>query len=460
MRFLLITRSYADSRRVKNLIDWEGMGHKLLIELNPLSAPDKIRLIRPDAIILFGSLGGADLSFLVNSIQNIKLSISIIVLPNNQQWREEEHPSKLTITSSIIVYYVQKFDERQLLSVIESLAPKNNKISGLKSRYISNVAFPHDAGCLMLCSVDEQGKPIREVCPFISEEVNNQNMEIVEESPLYTVIISTYDNAVRVKDFVWEKDYLQFYCTNQIGSEQYSIAYKRLLMLNKLQYFINRRKLFGIDINTAANTVAFPNDYVKGFQDFYFQALNGEREKAIKSLAFFLTHLVQPTMNFGVVEITRVLLAKFFVVLNGDNAIAQSFFKYGPKIENDIIYICDKFDSILTGIKHRTLSSDVRNATHYIDTHYSQDLRVEDISDSLQMSLSSLSKKFKKQTGISLVKYISVFRVTLAALEIAQTNETINSIAERNGFADAKYFSRVFKTITDKAPSDYRENIV
>ena len=61
IRVLLVTRSYADAIYMKNLLPWEQLGFQLLIELNSISGLQKVTDLHPQVLMLFGSLGAADL---------------------------------------------------------------------------------------------------------------------------------------------------------------------------------------------------------------------------------------------------------------------------------------------------------------------------------------------------------------------------------------------------------------
>lgn len=459
MRLLLITRSFADAKRVRNILEWKKMGHQLLTELNPLSAPEKIRLIRPDAIILFGSLGGADLVFFADSLQKMKMSMNIVVLPNNQQWREEKHPETITIAGSIKIFFVSQLSEEEIVDRLEKLKVSNREAAKLQRHPMNNGSFCMDEGCLVISSKTSSWS-IADVGTFFAEEVNKNRIEIVEDSPAYTVILTTYENALLLKDRIRENDTDLFYCTSLIKAQSFEKAYERLLYLWTKRYYINKTKLFEIDVDIPAAVVAFPSTYLKGFQDFFFSALNSDREVAPKKLLFFLHEIVQPTLNDYVVRTTRILLQMFYRTLGGDEQVCNSFFeKIGDgKFEKDAAEIIDAYSALLARRRYSELTPDVINAIQYIDSHYSQELMVENVADYLDISLSSLSKKFKQQVGFSMIKYLLAFRVILSALEIAQTKESISSIAEKNGFSDTKYFSRVFKKMMGSTPSEYRSS--
>ena len=53
--------------------------------------------------------------------------------------------------------------------------------------------------------------------------------------------------------------------------------------------------------------------------------------------------------------------------------------------------------------------------------------------------------------------YIRNFRITKAKELLIGTSLKLYEIAEKVGYSDAKYFSRVFKETTGQLPADYRK---
>lgn len=77
----------------------------------------------------------------------------------------------------------------------------------------------------------------------------------------------------------------------------------------------------------------------------------------------------------------------------------------------------------------------------------------------LSMSLGHFRRLFKSETGLSPLQYLLELRVQFAAnLLIADNNLSISEIAEKSGFEDNFYFSRMFKKHKKFTPSNYRKH--
>lgn len=72
------------------------------------------------------------------------------------------------------------------------------------------------------------------------------------------------------------------------------------------------------------------------------------------------------------------------------------------------------------------------------------------------LSIAGFNRSFRRHFGTTPATYVTEMRVREAARRLLQTDETIDAIAERTGFPNRAYFSRVFKRMTDEAPAGFR----
>ena len=73
------------------------------------------------------------------------------------------------------------------------------------------------------------------------------------------------------------------------------------------------------------------------------------------------------------------------------------------------------------------------------------------------MSISSLSHRFRAITGVSPMEYLQSCRMANAKQMLAETDCSIGQIVEKCGFSDSSNFSRAFKNKTGLSPSAYRK---
>ena len=109
-----------------------------------------------------------------------------------------------------------------------------------------------------------------------------------------------------------------------------------------------------------------------------------------------------------------------------------------------------------TGSTNRYVSM----AISYIQQHYQEpDISVSSVAQSLNISEGHLSHTFKKETGSTLLGYLTRYRIHKAAELLKDGRMKVYEVAEQVGYRDIGYFSNTFKKITGKTPSEYQDSL-
>ena len=95
---------------------------------------------------------------------------------------------------------------------------------------------------------------------------------------------------------------------------------------------------------------------------------------------------------------------------------------------------------------------------HYINSHYTEKISLEDAASYAALSPAYFSKIFKEEMNCSFTIYINKIRIDHAKTLLRTTPCTLIEISGLVGFEDQSYFSRVFKSIAGISPGKYREN--
>ncbi len=101
---------------------------------------------------------------------------------------------------------------------------------------------------------------------------------------------------------------------------------------------------------------------------------------------------------------------------------------------------------------------DIQNAIAYIGNNLSEDITLDDIAKSANLSRSHLSALFKNVTGVSPYEYLLLQRIERAVGMLITTNSSITDIAYECGFRSQANFNKKFKHITGTSPSAYRKS--
>ena len=132
------------------------------------------------------------------------------------------------------------------------------------------------------------------------------------------------------------------------------------------------------------------------------------------------------------------LLIQFFVKL-GYHHLNQSELFSNVKLDKRKEYI-QKFNNLI----------------NYIDTHYMEDLDLEEIAESIGFSKFHFSRLFKQYTNFTFCGYLCYRRIKAAEELLAIPDLSITEISLQIGFSSISTFNRVFKQQKNCTPSEYR----
>ncbi|MBR3334635.1 MAG: helix-turn-helix domain-containing protein [Clostridia bacterium] len=103
-------------------------------------------------------------------------------------------------------------------------------------------------------------------------------------------------------------------------------------------------------------------------------------------------------------------------------------------------------------------STIIQEILDYINNHYTQPIRMENLARSFGVSVSYLSHEFARFTNRSVYDYVLYRRVMLARQQILG-DASLNDIAYQCGFNDYSNFLRSFTKIVGMSPSRYRKQL-
>ena len=121
----------------------------------------------------------------------------------------------------------------------------------------------------------------------------------------------------------------------------------------------------------------------------------------------------------------------------------------------------EKIDRIIAEAQKREndgSSRTVREMKHYIERHYAEGISLDELADQVHMSKTYLSMLFKKEEGISYIKYLTKVRVD-KAMEFLKQGYKAKDVCGMVGYHDYKYFSTQFKTITGMTLDNYKKSL-
>jgi len=124
--------------------------------------------------------------------------------------------------------------------------------------------------------------------------------------------------------------------------------------------------------------------------------------------------------------------------------------------------LCDNYRPLAsTSFAHIDENSDsrrVRKIHEYINHHYKEEIRLEDLAGIIGMTPVALSRFFKLRSGKTVSDYMIDIRLGHAARLLVDTTNTIAEICYECGFNNLSNFNRIFKKRKGCSPKEFREN--
>lgn len=105
---------------------------------------------------------------------------------------------------------------------------------------------------------------------------------------------------------------------------------------------------------------------------------------------------------------------------------------------------------------NKEMSQYFADILHYVDTHYSEKISLQELSDKFSINYTYLSQLFKKISGKSFSDYLTEIRLVHACRLLTDTETNITLISECVGFHDYRYFCSSFKNAYGMSPRQYR----
>ncbi|MDD3198659.1 MAG: helix-turn-helix transcriptional regulator, partial [Eubacteriales bacterium] len=112
---------------------------------------------------------------------------------------------------------------------------------------------------------------------------------------------------------------------------------------------------------------------------------------------------------------------------------------------------------LISGMRNRNANDLVEQARTYLEENYcDSSISLESAAERIALSPQYLSRIFSNQMGKTYIDYLTDLRIRRAMELLRKTDRSIKEISNDVGYGDPNYFSRIFKKITGKTPSEYR----
>lgn len=93
-----------------------------------------------------------------------------------------------------------------------------------------------------------------------------------------------------------------------------------------------------------------------------------------------------------------------------------------------------------------------------IEKNFCMDISLEWVAEKMYLSAGYLSTLFKKETGKSIIQYITICRMEKAKTMLLETNMKMVDVCQKVGYNSTSYFCLIFKKYFGVTPLGMREN--
>lgn len=104
------------------------------------------------------------------------------------------------------------------------------------------------------------------------------------------------------------------------------------------------------------------------------------------------------------------------------------------------------------------ITPEIYNALQYIQLHTNFNISVQDVADSVNLSRSHLSRRFKAELGFDISSFIMRCKLEEAKSLLSYTDKSLSEISTYLCFSSQSYFNNVFKQKYGITPKEYRIN--
>ena len=156
---------------------------------------------------------------------------------------------------------------------------------------------------------------------------------------------------------------------------------------------------------------------------------------------------------------TNVNLARLKTAYFGSGVVSRSLYK-------GAVQLLEIFSAHLALVANQILlqqanvdSPLVTRAKDYVASHHSEPIRLEQISQALNVSEFHFCRTFKQATGLTFMDYLSRVRIEKAKGLLSDKRLRVSEIAYEVGFQTITHFNRIFRKLIGFSPTEYRSRL-
>ncbi len=499
-KVVIIDDEYIMRQGMKHIMDWEKEGFRIVGEAsNGQEGLEVIEKERPDIVladVVMPVLNGIELSEILRKKYP---EIQLIILSSYDKFEYV----KTTLMNGAADYILKPTLNPE--NLLEALNRTANKIPGLEikkgdassvqkqlERYMSGFEeeinelmiaeiFPHSMYRVFGCNLKKicanhkvEMVNVRKMIKKYFEQKKEYSLRLVFMEEEYLCCILNY--RVREEQSVVsdisacvtriEKIYKDTFFIVGQGFNNFQEARVRYLQEIKENadqkfYYKEKNLLSDVDVIPRRKTERFD------FTTFSRYLSQKQFAEAIAALKEYVYLICESRMDeYRLKNQTKNLLYNFLMEIEKYNIVGDELKQfYFKKIdstiyEEEFLAVCEELFKELDKIRIEKLEvEDIRilEIKQYIRAHYKESLDLAEVAEKFGYSYHYLSTYFSRYTKEGYSEYVNKVRIEKACELLEFGNLSISEVSTAIGYSDHSYFCRVFKKITGKTPSQYKQ---
>ncbi len=101
--------------------------------------------------------------------------------------------------------------------------------------------------------------------------------------------------------------------------------------------------------------------------------------------------------------------------------------------------------------------TEMAKTIEYMNENYSEQISAESLAEKVCLSVSQFERKFKALFHTTPLKYITKLRLNEACKALSRSDDSIAQVAQKAGFCDQSYFTKIFTNKIGITPKAYRK---
>ncbi|MBU3128261.1 AraC family transcriptional regulator [Clostridium tagluense] len=188
-------------------------------------------------------------------------------------------------------------------------------------------------------------------------------------------------------------------------------------------------------------------------------------ESEYRDYCSLLPFVYREELSFGQFEVgpaTANRIAKLFDSLEAELTLLNNNF-WRCRSRSFFLEILFLIQYIYTDMENATklevvkCSDEINEIILYLHTHYERKIFIEELTEEFHINRTTLTDRFARSTGMSVIGYLIRLRVKMAAIMLRDTMLSVSEIAYRVGFNDITHFGRMFRKHMGYSASEYRK---